>query len=167
MEPAIAEHQEAARDEAAAFADVSFSHDPACRHDWLAYFRRRFVLASRFELWEGGAFLENTETRPATVRRGVECLPVWSLFRTSVAGFCTAARHAQAPAGIVAVFRVGPPDAEPFGVWFTWLHIGGHVLVADLQNGGVHATLVEAVAALAWEEPARAEEVFLAPLRTA
>lgn len=165
MEPAIAEHQEAARDEAAAFADVVFSQDPASRHDWLAFFRRTFVLQSRYELWEGGAFLENVATRPALLRRGVECLPVWSLSRTSLAEFEAAARAASAPAGCVAVFRVGPPDAEPFGVWFSWMFVGGHVLVADLQNGGVHASLRGAVEALAWDEPPREGEVFWAPLR--
>lgn len=165
MEPAISEHQEAARTEAAAFAEVSWAHG-ATGSDWLAFFRTTFALDERFELWEGGAFLENVAKRPKRLRQRVECLPVWSLYKTSIESFGAAACATGAPAGVVAVFRTGPPDAEPFGVWLAWMQVGGHVLVADLQSSSVHGTLAEAIERLAWEEPARHGEVFFAPLRT-
>ena len=164
MEPAISEHQEAARTEAAAFAEVSWAHG-AAGSDWLGFFRATFALDARFELWAGGVFIENVAERPRRLPQRVECLPVWSLRKTSIGSFGAAAQATRAPAGVVAVFRTGPPDAEPFGVWLAWVQVGGHVLVADLQNSSVHGTLAEAIERLAWEEPARDGEVFFAPLR--
>ena len=165
MEPAIAEHQDEAYTESQTFVEVDFAHDPIFRHDWLSYFRFFVGLSSAFELWERGVFLRNVETRPTRLHKSVECIPVWSFFKSHLSDFECAAKGTKSPAGVVAVFRSGPPDAEPFGVWFFWLHLQGHVIIVDLQNAAVHSNLSDAIASLAWSEPARLEEVFYAPIR--
>ena len=165
MEPAIMEHQEAARDEAAAFPEVAFAQDPVYGYDWLGYFKNTFVLAPGFEIWEGAQFLKNVDVRPSRMRRGWESIPVWSLHKTSLICFDTVMRAVEARAGVVVVFRSGPPDAEPFGVWFSWIRIGSHIVVVDLQNSAAHGTLTEAVTSLMWPETAKQEEVFYAPMR--
>ena len=38
--------------------------------------------------------------------------------------------------GCVVVFRHEAAHVEPFGMWFVWIIVGGHLVLADLQNSG-------------------------------
>ena len=163
MEPVIREQQNTARREAAAHDEVAWAHS-VHREDWLAYFLTTFQLEEKFELWNGASPLGNVDVRPLP-QKGIDCISVWSLRKSSLDAFAAEARATTAPAGIVTVFRSGPADKEPFGVWFAWLCIGDFVLVADLQNSCVSDSLAGAVARLGWEEAPRHGEVFYAPMR--
>ena len=66
--------------------------------------------------------------------------------------------------GVACVFRSGPPDAEPFGVWLCWLASEGELVFVDLQNGAVRGSIGEAVALLGWDEAPR-EECFFAAFK--
>jgi hypothetical protein len=163
-EPAIGDHQEQSREEAARFAPVRQCLHPTHGSDWLAFFRAHFHLRQCYELWHGEDFVGNVEQRPPRLARGEACFPVYSLHRTTVEGFEGAARCSGARAGCVVAFRRGPPDAEPFGVWFLWLLVRGQLVVVDLQNTAMSGSLRESVQGLRWEEPPR-EEAFYAPMR--
>ena len=68
------------------------------------------------------------------------------------------------------MFRSGPPDAEPFGLWLGFFVAadrptggGGGVVYVDLQSHGVwRGDLRGLVATLDWDTPPR-DEVFFAP----
>ena len=74
--------------------------------------------------------------------------------------------------GCVAVFRSGPPDAEPFGLWLGYFVAadaagggggGGGVVYVDLQSHTVwDKDLRGLVATLEWDTEPR-DEVFFAP----
>ena len=164
MEPAIHAHQESSRAEAAEHGEVAWAHGPDGK-DWHKYFCGTFVLEKQFEHWKGGRSKGNVAAAPTKVSKRDDYIPVWSLRKTSVGLFDEAVRATSARSGIVAVFRTGPADAEPFGVWLAWVRVGDHVLLVDLQNSCVSGSLTEAVGRLAWTEPARNDEVFYAPRR--
>lgn len=166
-EIAIADHQEGAAAEAAAHAEARFAFDPAAGTDWLTYFRREFVLVRQYELWNGDAFCGNVDAPPVPLPRNVAAFPVYSLRRTTLAGFAQEAllllrASGGRGGGAVVVYRSLPPDVEPFGMWLAWFVIAGKLVIIDLQNGVVSEGLAAAIAALAWDEPPR-DEVFFVP----
>ena len=163
-EIAILEHQELCAAEAAASAEVRFALDPRDGCDWLAFFKRHFELERAWEVWEGERFLKNVRG-PPKARRGVTALPVWGLRGCVLGdfeGLVLGGRHSGA--GVVLVFRAAPPEVEPFGMWLGFVVLHGTLFMVDLQNSAVSGSLLEAVAALGWNEEPR-KEVFYAFLK--
>lgn len=164
LEPVVKRLQGTARKEAQAHPEVDTSLDPDFGHDWQGYLCGRFVLIPQHEAYSGDDFLGNFPSADGASREATYTL-IWTLRRTSVLGFKQAAIDSGGRAGVVAVYRLGPIDVEPFGAWLAWLRIGDHVILVDLQNNSAHATLESAVGALEWDEGVRTEEVFYAPQR--
>jgi len=202
-EVAVAAHQERCAAEAEAHAEVRFCLDPACGPDWLSYFRREFALQRMFEVWQGDRFVQNRASAPAK-KRGVQAYPVYGLVRSSLRDFEARVRHGAQNSrgarvgsrrsyrgGCVVAFRHEPPEAEPFGMWFLWLLLGGaradsaadsahdgssgggiesgssggaHLVIVDLQNGRQARSLEGAIATLGWESTPR-DEIFFAPFK--
>jgi hypothetical protein len=188
VEIGIADHQDLCRQEAAAFPAVREALDPEAQSDWLAYFGREFTLRRGFELWHGEQFVRNQPTAelpsPSPAAQGKrqrgapshawEAIPVHGLFRSSLDRLPTDLRATKpgrlAHGGCVSVFRSGPPDAEPFGLWLGFFVAaarptsgGGGVVYVDLQSHVVwHGDLRGLVATLDWDTPPR-DEVFFAP----
>jgi hypothetical protein len=189
FEFAPTEHQERCVEEAQAIPQVRFCLDPDFGTDWLGFFRATFELCPLYELWRGDRFLRNQRSRPRNPGRNVDVRLVYSLHRSSLSAFESDALQASARGvhaavelekeetgeggtalgrgGCVVAFRQGPAEAEPFGMWFLWLVLGvgprqsATIVLVDLQNSHVAASLHEMLARLGWEEPPR-EEVFFA-----
>ena len=62
----------------------------------------------------------------------------------------------------MVVFRHEAASSEPFGMWFLWVVVHGHLLVADLQNSTVATGLSQVIAKLDWAQPPRDEAFFVA-----
>jgi murein DD-endopeptidase MepM/ murein hydrolase activator NlpD len=186
-------HQEGIAEElrGGAGALVARALDPAHGSDWQAYFCAKFGLARAWEVWSGEVFEGNVPARPRALRRGQAAYAVRTLARSSLGRVAEEARGAAGGrgGGCLCVFRQGPPEAQPFGVWLCWLVApapgggggggggggagdGGsgsssssssstEFVVVDLQNGAVSCSVAEAVALLQWDEAPR-EEVFYA-----
>ena len=114
----------------------------------------------------------------------IQTLAFAGLFRSSLdrlsADLRATAPGRLAHGGCVSVFRSGPPDAEPFGLWLGYFVAadrptttntggsggggGGGVVYVDLQSHVVWEgeDLRGLVATLEWDTPPR-EEVFFAP----
>ena len=142
--------------------------------DWLSFLHRELDLEPLWEVWRGDDWRENirgaagaAEAAPA-LAAGDSAVRVFSLRRTTLAGFAAAARASGGRAGVALAFRLDAPDFQPFGVWFAWLRCGEgegeELAVVDLQNSGVHASLAAAVESLSWEQAAR-DECFFARMR--
>ena len=160
-------HQEGAAEELANVPAVRGVLDPQHLTDWQGFFRDKLVLAEAWEVWRGSAFVENVAARPAKLGKGCTTCPVYTLTRSTLDALPSAAAAAVAGGrggGVVCVFRAGPPEAEPFGVWLCWVAAGGCFVTVDLQNGAVCGSVHEAVALLKWEEQPRAE-CFFAPFK--
>ena len=186
-EVAQAAHQEGIAEElqGSAGALVAGVLDPAHGSDWQGFFRAKFRLARAWEVWSGEVFEGNRAARPAALRRGQAAYAVHTLLRSSLGGVAEEARGAagaRGGGGALCVFRQGPAQAQPFGVWLCWLVApalgagagegagagagagagsSAEFVVVDLQNGAVSRSVAEAVALLNWEEAPR-EEVFWA-----
>jgi len=164
-EVAIREHQEGIREEMARHpVQVKAVLDPRFEDDWLAFFRARFALEKAWEVWKGAAFVGNAAKEPPR-RKGYSAFPVFSLRRSTVAEFARDAGGSVREGrggGCLCVYRTGPPQAEPFGMWLCWLVEGTELVLVDLQNGLVSRGVKEAVEKLHWAEPPR-EELFFAP----
>ena len=166
-EPAIGDHQEQSMEEAAAHEQVRFCLDPKAKSDWLSYFQREYILEKRFELWKGEDFAGNVDKKPSPMPKGTTCLPIFSFSRSSL-GACEAevADAAALPknaisGGCVVVYRQGPPDAEPFGMWLGWIYLHASLVIVDLQNSAITSSLEEAIALMHWAEEPR-QEIFWA-----
>ena len=160
-------HQEGAGEELATVPAVRGVLDPQHLTDWQGFFRDKFVLQEAWEVWRGSAFVENVASRPARLGKGCSTCPVYTLTRCTLDALPSAAGGAVVGGrggGAVCVFRNGPAEAEPFGVWLCWLVEGGRMVTVDLQNGAVCSSVREAVALLQWEEQPRAE-CFFAPFK--
>eukprot|EP00295_Goniomonas_pacifica_P020106 CAMPEP_0175869070 /NCGR_PEP_ID=MMETSP0107_2-20121207/35752_1 /TAXON_ID=195067 ORGANISM="Goniomonas pacifica, Strain CCMP1869" /NCGR_SAMPLE_ID=MMETSP0107_2 /ASSEMBLY_ACC=CAM_ASM_000203 /LENGTH=201 /DNA_ID=CAMNT_0017187051 /DNA_START=40 /DNA_END=646 /DNA_ORIENTATION=- len=163
-EIAIAQHQERCQDERQHYPEVAFSLDPDTDSDWLQFFQREFKLQTMYELWRGDEWLGNVTTRPKP-QRGVQALPIYSLCPSCVDGFAAEVSSLQPAAGCLVIFRHGPPDKEPFGMWLFWFVVEGTVYLVDVQNSRIYTTIAQAVQVLQWTEGAR-DEVFYAQMRS-
>jgi hypothetical protein len=159
-EIAILEHQDQCAAEATEHAEVRFALDPHDGCNWLAFFKRRFNLERKWEVWQGDTFVENMRVKPK-LTKGFTVLPVFGLRGCALGAFAGLAVSVERGAGVVVVYRRAPPDAEPFGMWLGFVVLRGALFIVDLQNTLVSHSLPEAVAALEWEEQPQ-EEVFFA-----
>ena len=184
-EVALREHQEGAASELATVPAVRQVLDPRHLQDWQGFFRAKYAMTQAWEVWKGEEFQGNSSVQPGR-RKGYAAYPVYSLARSTLGGLegderaCCGGGPAQGASagggggggggggvrggGCVLVFRQGPAEAEPFGVWLCWLLAGAELVFVDLQNGAVSGSLLEAVALLKWQE-APQEAVFYAPFR--
>lgn len=158
------DHQEGIREDISRHGDVVASVlDPLFMDDWQKFFRSKFILKEEWEVWHGDKFVGNSERKPKSGKR-FSAFPVYGLNRSSLNDFtqdaCSAVNGKGG--GCVCVFRQGPPNSQPFGMWLCWLVAKEEFIVCDLQNSMVSSSLIEAVSNLNWEEGPR-KEVFFAP----
>ena len=58
--------------------------------------------------------------------------------------------------GCVLVLREGPKEAQPFGVWFTFVIVDPNTIIfVDVQNRFCAANIHDAIANLEWNQAAR------------
>lgn len=161
-EPAIATQQELCIEEAEKFEEVNWCLHPRFGCDWLGYFNHYFVLDQFFELWRGDVFVGTSKSRPRTSRNRLECYPCYSLQRSSFSDFENHSKNFFG--GCVVLFRHLVQHSQLFGIWFLWLRIEGRLLIVDLQNSTISASLQEAVTSLKWGSLPM-PDVFFAPFK--
>jgi hypothetical protein len=183
LEPAILDHQELCKQEAAIFSEVRGALDPTWKCDWLSFFIHSFRMHKMYEVWCGDDYLRVQRTNTCHLRGATKltgntkgklaCLPVYSFHRSNMDSIA-AALLATAPGGkgrihggVCCAFRMSPPDTQPFGMWFAYIvvKVSSSVIFVGLQNSILRRDSLESmVQTLNWTEPAR-PEVFYAPFK--
>ena len=168
VEPAPVSEQRSCKRDALKFPEVAFALDPQAGSDWLTYFKREFVLERGFELYSGDKFIRNLDTLPTTpLPHGESASEIWSFKLTTLDDFKGRVQTCGARAGVVVVYRKAPASEQPFGMWFGWVLVGGAnptLVIIDIQNGKVAASLREMIPTLLWPVEPR-DEIFWAPLK--